>query len=944
MIEMFAGYLNESNKRKIGYQRLAGVVSVFETGERLIRVTMPQIVGAADPNSTYYNNGKIKKSLLIDAVSDVSNIVSKLIDIVKVVPTLLSIAAGIVSTILAEISNILNTNKEINEKTVIDVDELGKELVKIISFLFENKEKLLRPFTELLSEYVPDGLNPYEGEKITLIGDGGNNVINSSEAKDFFTFFAGFTVYGLAGNDSITGDSLDDYLDGGEGDDTLDSGKGNDTLVGGAGNDTLDGGSGSDHMEGGADFDTYYISGSDTVADSDGQGQILFGGSRDKGSLKASEFSRSQDEPEDFWYSIGKDSRPDGKMTARRFGQDLVVSHADHTATLRGFFNTAAAENGRISALGITLSTRAPDTEIPLQGDTAVLPPKPSAYNTFTLNGGRSFNIRGGTRDDSVFAGSAGASQIDTFGGNDRVFGSPYGDIVNGGDGDDYLNGSSYAASKNSDAQERAKDTDFMVGGRGSDIINGMAGNDTIFTDHIGSHRDTESEDRRGDWATGGEGDDKIYSGRGNDFLNGGEGIDTVHGGAGNDVILGDAFVRSGMKTRQRHIAGSVSSSVPHPLTGVLEITHTVPEAGAVHSYTGAHGWKSETVNAVSTIHPDTADWTLGIDREKGDYRLDTKVPLSDNFHRLPQGGAADYLYGGAGNDLVAGQDGDDFVFGEDGDDILWGDDNRDDTVSGNDYLDGGAGNDTLHGGSGNDQLAGGTGNDTLYGGAGHDSYWFHSSDLARGDRDIVEDSDGRGRIMLDGRDIAQAGWEAGPDGLIWRARAQGWTLHKKADSLLFAVDGAEGSILIKNHRPGDLGITLRQPDGERLPENPEQPNKDGQASENPITENPITENPITENPVAENPNGTALPDAPHREGASDGSPNKLHRLLCRLLPLRYRQHPIPSSLPSLRPACISTAAVPLPAAATEAAGSAVGTISPRNKRQGREWRTSAAL
>lgn len=98
MIEMFAGYLNESNKRKIGYQRLAGVVSVFETGERLIRVTMPQIVGAADPNSTYYNNGKIKKSLLIDAVSDVSNIVSKLIDIVKVVPTPLSIAAGIVST------------------------------------------------------------------------------------------------------------------------------------------------------------------------------------------------------------------------------------------------------------------------------------------------------------------------------------------------------------------------------------------------------------------------------------------------------------------------------------------------------------------------------------------------------------------------------------------------------------------------------------------------------------------------------------------------------------------------------------------------------------------------------------------------------------------------------------------------------------------------------
>jgi hypothetical protein len=53
-------------------------------------------------------------------------------------------------------------------------------------------------------------------------------------------------LYGLGGDDTLTGKELDDYLDGGTGNDTLKAWRGNDTLYGAAGNDKLYGESGSD--------------------------------------------------------------------------------------------------------------------------------------------------------------------------------------------------------------------------------------------------------------------------------------------------------------------------------------------------------------------------------------------------------------------------------------------------------------------------------------------------------------------------------------------------------------------------------------------------------------------------------------------------------------------------------------------------------------------------
>ena len=83
------------------------------------------------------------------------------------------------------------------------------------------------------------------------------------------------------------------------------------------------------------------------------------------------------------------------------------------------------------------------------------------------------------------------------------------------------------------------------------------------------------------------------------------------------------------------------------------------------------------------------------------------------------------------------------------------GNDNSDIIVGSivDDKLNGGAGNDFLFGGKGNDELIGGSGKNTLNGGNGMDTYVFDTS--AKFD-DTVIDSDGRGIIEIDGRNLAE--------------------------------------------------------------------------------------------------------------------------------------------------------------------------------------------
>ncbi|MDZ4370680.1 MAG: calcium-binding protein, partial [Phenylobacterium sp.] len=89
------------------------------------------------------------------------------------------------------------------------------------------------------------------------------------------------TVFGGAGNDSITGGAGVDYITGGEGNDTLQGNDNNDNLDGGGGNDSLTGGADGDTLQGG--------DGNDTVAGNGGTDFLRGGNGNDLFTIAAAD-------------------------------------------------------------------------------------------------------------------------------------------------------------------------------------------------------------------------------------------------------------------------------------------------------------------------------------------------------------------------------------------------------------------------------------------------------------------------------------------------------------------------------------------------------------------------------------------------------------------------------------------------------------------------------
>jgi len=89
--------------------------------------------------------------------------------------------------------------------------------------------------------------------------------------------------------------------------------------------------------------------------------------------------------------------------------------------------------------------------------------------------------------------------------GDDRVFGSPFSEIILGNEGEDQLWGGG--------------DSDRLLGGQGNDFLFGGLLHDLL----------------RGDLDS-----DRLWGDSGNDTLRGGQGNDTLQGGAGQDFLVGD--------------------------------------------------------------------------------------------------------------------------------------------------------------------------------------------------------------------------------------------------------------------------------------------------------------------------------------------------------------------------------------------------------------------
>lgn len=162
----------------------------------------------------------------------------------------------------------------------------------------------------------------------------------------------------------------------------------------------------------------------------------------------------------------------------------------------------------------------------------------------------------------------------------------------------------------------------------------------------------------------------------------------------------------------------------------------------------------------------------------------------------LVGGDFADRLYAGLGGSQLDGGLGDDLLEGRSDVDTLLG----------------GAGRDTLRGLAGDDVLVGGLEADRLEGGLGDDEYL-----IARGDGiDTLRDSDGQGRIFLDGQ-LLEGGLHESANS--WRS-ADGryrYVLEFPAGGgsrlWIHPVAGSPGidvtQLFIEDFHPGDLGLEL---------------------------------------------------------------------------------------------------------------------------------------
>ena len=286
---------------------------------------------------------------------------------------------------------------------------------------------------------------------------------------------------GGSGNDTLTGNDLNNELSGGNGSDDLNGGDGDDTLRGGAGADDMDGGTGTDT----ANYD-------DITAGGVG---VNLGANTTWGAATGDSFTSIENLTgskfnDTLIGDTGANTIKGGKgndVLDGRQGND-VLEGGDGNDTLRGGWGAGAD----------TLSGGAGDDTLEGGDGNDYLSGGTGADHH---NGGAGSDyadfrdIDGGGVGVNLIAGSAwGNATGDTFTSIENIWGSLYNDKLVG-----------------------TNDRNILIGGGGHDDVSGRGGNDVIY---------------------GGWGHDVIDGGTGNDYLNGGHYNDTYTGGAGADTFV----------------------------------------------------------------------------------------------------------------------------------------------------------------------------------------------------------------------------------------------------------------------------------------------------------------------------------------------------------------------------------------------------------------------
>jgi len=269
-----------------------------------------------------------------------------------------------------------------------------------------------------------DSIEALQGDD-TLRGNSGDDTLVSGEGDDWAS--------GGNGNDLIRGDDGDDSLFGDSGNDTLEGGAGFDVFEGGFGRDSLEGGAGNDTLQGDDDADTLVGGAGD---------DLLIGGARD--------------DTYRFGAGFGHDVIDERIGSAFRSGTDVVlfdatIAAADVSVFIDGddlILSVAGGDRLRIAGTVSGGEKRVESVSFEAEAITwshadliAAAQPWPGAEGLAQQGSPLTNVIQGGAGDDTLNGLSSTASEMLGAGGNDTLTGGRAGETLEGGTGNDLLLG-----------------------------------------------------------------------------------------------------------------------------------------------------------------------------------------------------------------------------------------------------------------------------------------------------------------------------------------------------------------------------------------------------------------------------------------------------------------------------------------------------------------------
>ncbi len=528
----------------------------------------------------------------------------------------------------------------------------------------------------------------------------------SGSDQNTFEIIKGVSLYGGAGDDSISGSAASDFIDGGDDDDLIAGNGGNDVISGGYGEDSLAGGNGADGIDGGAgddlifgEADGDYISGGDgndvlrgdghaDDAAEEGGNDVMFGGIGDDQMLGqgGKDTMFGQEGVDLMLGGAGSDELYGGQDNDElQGGSGIDYLYGEEGNDL--LFGEAGNDYLHGGAGNDSLSGGEDDDR--LHG----------AEGDDQLSGGVGDDMLTGGAGADHLDGGAGKDSLDGGDGNDQLAGFEDDDVINAGNGDDLANGG-----VGNDQINGGLGKDQLDGADGDDVIDGDAGDDLIYG---GIGNDRASGGLGNDQIYGADGNDRLEGGEGGDHVNGAAGDDTLVGGGGNDFLVGGAgndtyFFERGWGSDVIQQMGAADSGIDVISFGVgievADLSFAVSGESLVIRLIGT----DDIITAAGYFSPN-ASASLAF----ADGSVITHQDLVQSL------GVA---IGAGSDDVINGTSGDDHLYGGDGNDTIYG-------LAGNDRLYGENGNDTLLGGVGNDILEGGAGNDTYhYDGFGYDT------------------------------------------------------------------------------------------------------------------------------------------------------------------------------------------------------------------------------